>query len=152
MWCLVAKQVGPFHVYDPTASYRSDLYMQPRGLTMDPQPQCSNLHHYPDPCPQDGRISWQRPSSAPSQHLLGGLPRALAPEWIFSSQPGGCKQRCDSRQDHSLCTNAHTGVPCLLLDSSLHQPQSTPGPGTKTFILFPPWSPVKSPQPSPTRQ
>ncbi|XP_067345171.1 uncharacterized protein [Channa argus] len=108
-------------------SHRSDLYMQPQGLTMDPSLMQQPPTTIQTMSPRMGEFLGRRPSSAPSQHLLetttypGARPQATG---IFPDNTGGYSSGVTQGRPFSMY-NAHTG----LAMSALGQ-QSAPAPGT----------------------
>ncbi|XP_075314158.1 C-terminal binding protein 2, like isoform X1 [Odontesthes bonariensis] len=117
-------------------SHRNDLYMQPQGLTMDPNLMQQHPTTIQTVSPRMGEFLGRRPSSAPSQHLLetttypGARPLV---QGAFPVSPGGYNSVVTQGRPLSLY-NAHTG----LAMSALGQQQPPPAPGTpgaapKTF-------------------
>lgn len=116
-------------------SHRSDLYMQPQGLTMDP----SLMHQPPTTIqtvsPRMGEFLGRRPSSAPSQHLLetttypGARPLATG---AFPDSTGGYNSVVSQGRPVSMY-NAHTGLAMSALGQQPPPAPGTPGTAPKTF-------------------
>uniref|UniRef100_I3KGC6 C-terminal-binding protein 2 n=1 Tax=Oreochromis niloticus TaxID=8128 RepID=I3KGC6_ORENI len=143
-------------------SHRNDLYVQPQGLTMDP-----NLMQQPPTTvqtvsPRMGEFLGRRPSSAPSQHLLETTTypgaRPLAPG-AFPVSPGGYSSAVTQGRPFSMY-NAHTGLAMSALGNQPPPAPGTPGAAPKTFSgsyspmelmkrapNFPPASPVGAASP-----
>lgn len=117
-------------------SHRSDFYMPPQGLSMDPSLMQQPPTAIQTVSPRMGEFLGRRPSSAPSQHLLetttypGARPLATG---AFPVSPGGGYSNALSQGRPVSMYNAHTG---LAMSALGHQPPpapGTPGPAPKTF-------------------
>lgn len=128
-------------------SHRSDVYMQPQGLTMDPglmqQPPGATAAAMQAVSPRMGLdFVGRRPSSAPSQHLLETTtypaPRPLV-TGTFPLSPGGYSGGSGTAlvQTRPLpLYNAHSGLALSALGqppSAIAAPPGTPGAAPKTF-------------------
>ncbi|XP_056284997.1 uncharacterized protein LOC130203137 isoform X1 [Pseudoliparis swirei] len=108
-------------------SNRNDFYMQPQGLTMDPNLMQQAPSTMQTVSPRMGEFLGRRPNSAPSQHLLettsyaATRPLASGP---FPISSGGYSSAVTQGRPFSMY-NAHTG----LVMSALGQ-QPPPAPGT----------------------
>uniref|UniRef100_A0A671Y4J0 C-terminal-binding protein 2 n=1 Tax=Sparus aurata TaxID=8175 RepID=A0A671Y4J0_SPAAU len=133
---LSCKASGPVpRTRSNSFSHRNDLYMQPQGLTMDP-----NLMQQPPTTiqtvsPRMGEFLGRRPSSAPSQHLLetttypGARPLATG---AFPISPGGYSSAVTQGRPLSLY-NAHTGLAMSALGQQPPPAPGMPGAAPKTF-------------------
>lgn len=116
-------------------SHRSDLYMQPQGLTMDPSLMQQPPTTIQTVSPRMGEFLGRRPSSAPSQHLLetstypGARPLATG---AFPDSTGGYSSAVTQGRPISMY-NAHTGLAMSALGQQPPPAPGTPGTAPKTF-------------------
>lgn len=116
-------------------SHRSDLYMQPQGLTMDPSLMQQPPTTIQTVSPRMGEFLGRRPSSAPSQHLLetttypGARPLATG---AFPDSTGGYSGVMAQGRPISMY-NAHTGLAMSALGQQPPPAPGTPGTAPKTF-------------------
>uniref|UniRef100_A0A7N6B1U5 C-terminal-binding protein 2 n=1 Tax=Anabas testudineus TaxID=64144 RepID=A0A7N6B1U5_ANATE len=116
-------------------SHRSDLYMQPQGLTMDPSLMQQPPTTLQTVSPRMGEFLGRRPSSAPSQHLLetttypGARPLATG---AFPDSTGGYSSAVTQGRPISMY-NAHTGLAMSALGQQPPPAPGTPGTAPKTF-------------------
>ncbi|TNN73838.1 hypothetical protein EYF80_015855 [Liparis tanakae] len=115
-------------------SNRNDFYVQPQGLTMDP-----NLMQQPPGTmqtvsPRMGEFLGRRPNSAPSQHLLETTSYAATrpPSGPFPISSGGYSSAVTQGRPFSMY-NAHTGLAMSALGQQLPPAPGTPGAAPKTF-------------------
>ncbi|XP_035000991.1 C-terminal binding protein 2, like isoform X3 [Hippoglossus stenolepis] len=107
-------------------THRNELYMQPQGLTMDPNLIQQHPTNIQNMSPRMGEFLGRRPSSAPSQHLLetttypGSRPMGSG---AFPISPGGYSNAVTQGRPFSMY-NAHTG---LAMSALGQQPPSAPG-------------------------
>ncbi|MEQ2211160.1 hypothetical protein XENOCAPTIV_023014, partial [Xenoophorus captivus] len=116
-------------------SHRSDLYMQPQGLTMDPSLMQQPPTTIQTISPRMGEFLGRRPSSAPSQHLLetttyhGARPVGTG---AFPVSPGGYNNVVPQGRPVSMY-NSHTGLAMSALGQQPPPAPATPGIVPKTF-------------------
>ncbi|KAF0025570.1 hypothetical protein F2P81_022451 [Scophthalmus maximus] len=116
-------------------SHRTDLYMQPQGLTMDPSLMQQPPTTLQTMSPRMGEFLGRRPSSAPSQHLLetttnpGARPLASG---AFPVSHGGYGNAVTQARPSSMY-NAHTGLAMSALGQQPPPAPGTPGAAPKTF-------------------